>query len=263
MDRAQVPVFVLCGGLGTRLQEQTGLKPKAMVTVGDQPILMHVLRSYRKHGFKRFVLCTGFKSELIKEYFLNYPALNSDFTVDLETSDVVVHRVHHDLDLKVTVAYTGELTMTGARVARAAERYLGDSEHFGVTYCDGLTDANLGEEFDFHVSHGKIGTVLGVVAASRFGEFRMEGTLVTDFVEKPEFEDKWINGGYFFFRREFLDYLSTSEDCILERAPLVRLSRDRELHVHRNTGFWACMDTLRDCNRLNELWDKDNAPWRV
>lgn len=159
---ADVPVFILCGGLGTRLKEETEFRPKPMVPVGDRPILWHIMRSYARHGFKTFVLCLGFKAEVIKGYFLNYASLNSDFSVNLRTNSLTVHSVDHDQDWDVTLAHTGDSAMTGARVARAAARYLGERSHFAVTYGDGLTDADLSDEFAFHVDHGRVGTILGV-----------------------------------------------------------------------------------------------------
>ncbi|MEE9384920.1 MAG: glucose-1-phosphate cytidylyltransferase [Nannocystaceae bacterium] len=260
---AHVPVFVLCGGFGTRLREETELRPKPMVPIGDHPILWHVMRSYAHHGFKRFVLCLGYKAEVIKSYFLDYASMNSDFTVELKSNSVTVHSVDHDQDWQVTLAFTGQNAMTGSRVAQAAHRYLGDAQQFAVTYGDGLTDANLGEEFAVHQAHGKIGTVLGVNPPSRFGELMISKDSVTAFEEKPEFGDNWINGGYFFFKRDFLPYLSPDTGCILERDPLVRLARDGQLNVHRHPGFWACMDTQRDRDHLNRLWSEGKAPWRV
>jgi glucose-1-phosphate cytidylyltransferase len=258
----EVPVFILCGGYGTRLREQTEYRPKPMVHVGNYPILWHIMRSYSFHGFKRFILCTGYRSEIIKSYFLNYSSLNSDFTVNLRRNEVQVHSVDHDDDWEVTLAYTGEETMTGARVARAAARYLGSAESFAVTYGDGLTDANMADEYAFHCSHGTVGTVLGVNPPSRFGEFKFVDSKVVEFSEKPAFLEKWINGGYFFFRREFLAYLSDESDCVLEQDPLTRLAQDHKLQMFRHRGFWQCMDTQRDCDHLNELWKNGNAPWK-
>jgi glucose-1-phosphate cytidylyltransferase len=263
MRLEQVPVFILCGGLGTRLREQTEFRPKPMVAVGNHPILWHIMRSYSTHGFRRFVLCTGYRSEVIKSYFLNYSSMNSDFTVKLRTNDVVVHSVDHEDDWEVTVVYTGEETMTGARIARAAAKYLGESEHFAVTYGDGLTNADLLQEWNFHLSHDSLGTVLGVNPPSRFGEFKLDGARVTDFEEKPEFREKWINGGYFFFRRAFVNYLSSDTSCVLEKEPLLRLAQDQKLQVFRHDGFWQCMDTQRDCDYLNDLWKRNDAPWKV
>ena len=261
-DNSNVPIFILAGGLGTRLKEETEFRPKPMVPVGGHPIIWHIMRHYARFGFTKFVVCTGFKSEVIKEYFLNYSALNSDFTVDISSGKTIVHSVEHDNDWQVTVAYTGELTMTGGRIGRATAKYLGDAEHFGVTYGDGLCDVNLAAEFAFHQKHGKIGTVLGVNPPSRFGELKLDGDKVMEFAEKPEFTDDWINGGFFFFRRDFTNYLSQDENLILERDPLIRLARDGEMMIYKHRGFWQCMDTQRDRELLEKLWASGNAPWK-
>lgn len=261
-DPKEIPVFILCGGLGTRIKEEAEFRPKPMVPIGGRPILWHVMRHYSSHGFRRFILCTGFKSEVIKSYFLNYTAMHSDFTVDLKGNGVTIHSIDHDEDWEVTVAYTGEQTMTGGRVAIAVEKYLGDAAHAAVTYGDGLTDADLREEFLFHKEHGKLGTVLGVNPPSRFGEIRLEGDEIVEFAEKPQFHEKWINGGFFFFKREFFQgYLSKKESCVLERRPLVELAHDRQLNMYKHRGFWACMDTQRDRDHLEELWNSGQAPW--
>ncbi|MFW5652868.1 MAG: glucose-1-phosphate cytidylyltransferase [Planctomycetota bacterium] len=261
IDPARVPVFVLCGGLGTRLKEETEFRPKPMVPVGSHPILWHIMRSYSHFGFKRFILCLGYKAEVIKSYFANYATMNSDFTVELKTNKVNVHSIDHDEDWDVTLAYTGDHTMTGARVALAAERYLTDEEHFAVTYGDGVTDANFRDEFAFHLENGRLGTVLGVNPPSRFGELRLDGNQVVEFDEKPKFNEKWINGGYFFFRRGFEKYLSNDQGCVLERKPLVQLARDGQLSVYRHSGFWKCMDTQRDREELDAIWNSGNPPW--
>lgn len=258
-----VPVFVLCGGLGTRLREETELRPKPMVPIGSRPILWHVMRWYARHGFRRFVLCLGYRADVVKSYFLNYASLNSDFTVELKTNNLTVHSIDHEQDWVVTLADTGELTMTGARVHRAASKYLGSASHFAVTYGDGLTDANLSEELEFHLGEKRTGTVLGVNPPSRFGELKVDGTCVREFSEKPDFAESWINGGYFFFRREFLSYLSPDESCVLEREPLVRLAKAGELSILRHRGYWACMDTPRDREQLEKVWASGKAPWAV
>jgi glucose-1-phosphate cytidylyltransferase len=232
-----------------------------MVTIGNRPILWHIMRKYSQHGFKRFVLCLGYKAEVIKSYFLNYASMNSDFTVELMTNNATVHSIDHDQDWKVTLAYTGELTMTGARVARAAAKYLGDAQQFAVTYGDGLTDANLADEYEFHLRDGRAGTVLGINPPSRFGELKLEGTKVREFSEKPDFHDQWINGGYFFFHREFLSYLDMDEQCVLERQPLIRLAERGQLSMYQHRGFWACMDTQRDKEYLEKLWASGECPW--
>ena len=259
---SDTPVFILCGGLGTRLKEETEFRPKPMVPIGSHPILWHIMHVYRRHGFRKFILCAGFKSEVIKSYFLNYASMNSDFTVDLKTNNHTFHSIDHGEDWEVTVAYTGEKTMTGARIAMAAEKYLGHAQHAAVTYGDGLTNADLQNEFEFHLSHGKIGTVLGVNPPSRFGEIHLSGDNVIQFDEKPEFKEKWINGGFFFFKRDFFtQYVDTDPQCILERYPLVKLAEARQLNMYKHRGFWACMDTQRDRDYLNQLWDSGDAPW--
>lgn len=261
---AETPVFILCGGLGTRIKEETEFKPKPMVPIGNFPILWHIMRHYSRFGFKKFILCTGFKSEVIKSYFLNYTSMNSDFTVDLKTNNVTIHSVDHEEPWEVTVAYTGESTMTGGRIAIAAEKYLGNVEHAAVTYGDGLSDVNLRSAFEYHQSHGKMGTVLGVNPPSRFGEIHSEGDSVVEFSEKPEFNEKWINGGFFFFKRDFFSlYLKKDETCVLERKPLVTLASDQQLQLYKHRGFWACMDTQRDRDHLNHLWNTGRAPWTL
>jgi glucose-1-phosphate cytidylyltransferase len=261
---AMTPVFILCGGLGTRLKEETEFKPKPMIPIGNHPILWHIMRVYSRYGFKKFILCTGFKSEVIKSYFLNYASMNSDFTVNLKTNHLTVHSVDHDQEWEVTIANTGENSMTGTRIAIAAEKYLKNATHAAVTYGDGLTNANLKSEFEFHLAHGKIGTILGVNPPSRFGEIHFEGDSVTRFLEKPDFNEKWINGGYFFFKKEFFtDYLSQDVNCVLEQQPLVNLAQNKQLHIFKHHGFWGCMDTQRDREYLNQLWLSGQAPWSV
>jgi len=232
-----------------------------MIMIGNRPILWHIMSKYSRHGFKKFVLCLGYKAEVIKSYFMNYASMNSDFTVELATNNVTVHSIDHQQDWQVTLADTGELTMTGARVAKAARKYLGGAQHFAVTYGDGLTDADLADEFRFHVREGRTGTVLGVNPPSRFGELRLDGTKVEEFSEKPDFHDQWINGGYFFFGRAFLNYLDTNDSLVLERQPLVGLARDGQLSMYRHRGFWACMDTQRDKESLEKLWSSGESPW--
>jgi glucose-1-phosphate cytidylyltransferase len=241
VDPANTPIFILCGGLGTRLKEETEFRPKPMVPVGDRPILWHIMRSYSAHGFKRFVLCLGYLGDVIQEYFRDSSASG---------------------DWEVTLAETGEAAMTGARVARAAAQHLGDAEHFGVTYGDGLTDADLTAELAFHAGKGRIGTILGVNPPSRFGQLTLDGDRVLTFSEKPEFRDDWINGGYLFFKRDFTDYLSADDSCVLESEPLVRLAADAELSVFRHRGFWFAMDTQRDREQLEAIWAAGEAPWR-
>jgi glucose-1-phosphate cytidylyltransferase len=234
-----------------------------MVPVGNHPILWHIMRTYSHYGFKNFVLCLGYKADVIKSYFLDYPTMNSDFTIKLKTNDVQVHKIDHEQDWTVTLADTGALTMTGARVARAADKYLGNAQHLAVTYGDGLSDVDLSAEFAFHLTQGKVGTVLGVNPPSRFGELKLDHDEVIEFAEKPEFFENWINGGYFFFKRDILSYLSTDEGCMLEREPLHNLARKRELCIWKHRGFWHPMDTQRDREHLDKLWESGEAPWRI
>jgi glucose-1-phosphate cytidylyltransferase len=262
MKTSEIPVFILCGGLGTRLKEQTEFIPKPMITIGNQPILLHIMKIYGKFGFNKFILCLGFKAEVIKEYFLNFYSLNSDFTINLQTNDINVHSLNYSFGWDVTLAYTGENTMTGARIKLAAEQYLNGAEQFAVTYGDGLTNADLSEELKYHLSHPRIGTVLGVNPPSRFGEIKIKQDNVISFDEKPEFTEKWINGGYFFFHKDFLKYLSQDENCILEREPLINLAKDKQLNIFKHKGMWECMDTQRDRDHLENIWKSGKAFWK-
>jgi glucose-1-phosphate cytidylyltransferase len=257
----EVPVFILCGGLGTRIKEETEFRPKPMVPIGEHPILWHLMHSYARHGFRRFVLCLGFKADFVKAHFRNFHVHNTDCTIQMKTNEVVVHEHIQDVDWEVTLAYTGLNNMTGSRVAQAARKHLGDEITFAVTYGDGLTDVDLADELAFHLRHGRTGTVLGVNPPSRFGEMRLDGDVVTEFSEKPEIQDHWINGGFFFFQRDFLSYLSEEEGCVLEREPLVRLARDGKMCIYRHRGFWHCMDTQRDREHLTKMVNAGEMPW--
>lgn len=258
---ADTPVFILCGGLGTRIKEETEFRPKPMVPIGGKPILLHIMRSYAQYGFRRFILCLGFKAQVVKEYFLHYSTLNSNFSVSLSSNEVTVHDVDHSDDWEVTLVDTGLETMTGARIKRALS-YMGDAPCAAVTYGDGLCNADLAAEYAFHLTHGRLGTVLGVNPPSRFGELCIEGNAVVQFDEKPEFREKWINGGYFFFQRAFFEhYLSDQPECVLERAPLCNLANDGQLCVYKHPGFWACMDTQRDRDHLEQMIDQGQTPW--
>ena len=257
---ANVPVFILCGGLGTRIKEETEFRPKPMVPIGEHPILWHVMQIYARHGFRRFVLCLGFKADVVKDYFSNFHQRNADSTINLLTNQVTVHEQQQNLDWEVTLAFTGERNLTGSRIAQAARKYLGSAEQFAVTYGDGVTDADLAEEFQLHLAQNKLGTVLGVNPPSRFGEIKVAGDRVVEFAEKPDLEGHWINAGFFFFQREFVARLSEAENCILEREPLVQLARDGQLSIFKHPGFWACMDTQRDRDYLTKLVESGAAP---
>jgi glucose-1-phosphate cytidylyltransferase len=232
-----LPVVILCGGEGTRFYEATRDRPKPLAEIGDRPILHHIMRIYAAQGFRRFILCLGYKGEMIADYFRD-------------------HADAHDWD--IGFIDTGANSMTGARVRRV--RHLIDTEHFMVTYGDGLADIDLRALLAFHTGHGNIGTVTGVQPNSQFGELALEGDRVRAFSEKPKVSSV-INGGFFVFRQEFFDYLGTNDDCVLEREPMMRLCQDGQLRVHRHYGFWQCMDTFKDYRQLNELWLSGAPPW--
>jgi glucose-1-phosphate cytidylyltransferase len=256
-----VKVLILCGGLGTRLREETEYRPKPMVDVGGRPIVWHVMKCFAHYGLKDFVLCLGYKGQMIKEYFLNYEANNSDFTVQLGQKHAIrYHGAHHEQDYSVTLADTGQETMTGGRIKLAA-RYV-DDDTFMVTYGDGLSNVNLADLVAFHQKHGRLATVTAVRPSSRFGMLDVDGTgAVKSFAEKPTL-DGWASAGFFVFNRRVLDYLGGA-DCIMEREPLERLAREGQLAAFRHEGFFFAMDTYREYKALNEMWDGGKAPWRV
>ena len=263
-ETGQIPLMILCGGQGSRLREETEVRPKPMVEIGGRPILWHIMKLYASFGFKDFILCLGYKGHVIRDYFLNYKAYNADLTVRLGTPDAVeYHNRHDEEDWRVTLVETGQGSQTGARVARAAP-YV-DGPRFCLTYGDGLGDVDIAALLRFHAGHGKLGTVTGVRPPGRFGELRLERDgRATEFNEKPQVTEGFINGGFFVFEREFFDkYLATDEDLVLERAPLQRLARDGELMVFVHEGFWQPMDTYRELTLLDELWKSGRAPWKV
>jgi glucose-1-phosphate cytidylyltransferase len=255
-------VVILCGGAGTRLREETEYRPKPMVEVGGRPILWHIMKTYAHYGYRDFVLCLGYRGNVIKEYFLNYEAASSDFTVALGRSRAIVYENHHqEQEFKVTLADTGLETMTGARVKRVA-RYL-DGDQFMVTYGDGLADINISELLAFHRSHGKLATMTSVRAVSRFGIVEADASgAVTTFAEKPA-SQSWINAGFFVFHRDALECFDEAPHCVMEREPMERLVRDRQLMTYRHQGFFYAMDTYREYRELNALWDAGNPPWKV
>jgi glucose-1-phosphate cytidylyltransferase len=258
---ANTDVVILCGGMGTRLREETEYRPKPMVEIANRPILWHIMKIYSHFGFKRFVLCLGYKGNQIKQYFLNYRAMNSNITVQLGgTEPPIIHEISQDERWSIALVDTGETAMTGARIKRAAPFIT--SENFMVTYGDGLADIDLLRLFSFHREHGRIGTVSGVRPYSRFGELVVMGSKVRGFAEKPQVDDGFVNGGFFVFRREFLDYLDADDPCVLEQQPMAKIVERGELMVYLHTGFWQCMDTYRDFTALNELWKK-GAPWKL
>ncbi len=247
--------------MGTRLREETEYRPKPLVEIGGRPILWHIMKIYSHYGFKDFVLCLGYKGHMIKEYFLKYRLMHSDFTLRLGTpEEPQFHDSNGQVDWTVTFAETGSEAMTGARVKRI-ERYITE-ENFMLTYGDGVADIDIAKLREFHARHGKIATVTGVRPVSRYGELAVEGGVVKLFSEKPQSQDGFISGGFFVFNRRFFAYLNDDEDCVLEREPLEQLAHDGQLMSYPHKGFWQCMDTHRDFLALNKLWEK-GAPWRV
>lgn len=255
-------VVILCGGKGTRLRGQTENRPKPMIEIGNRPILWHIMQSYACYGFKDFVLCLGYKGEMIKQYFLNYNKWLNDFRIDLSGDTIEILNGPRTEDWRIALINTGDEAMTGSRVKRIEPYVTGDT--FMLTYGDGVSDIDLGNLVRFHESHGKIGTVTGVSPPSRYGELSIEGDEVTSFAEKPIGRHQaFINGGYFVFKREIFNYLEDDGNCILEREPLERLTQDNQLKVYQHLGFWQCMDTPRDYEYLKELWQGEDVPWAV
>ena len=254
-------VVILCGGYGTRLREETDIKPKPMIEIGGMPIVWHIMKTYAHYGFKEFILCLGYKGENIKDYFYNYEVRSNDFTVELGTNNVEVHHRHTERGWKITLVDTGLNTMTGGRVKKI-EKYI-DEDVFMLTYGDGVTDLNINDLLSFHQAHKGIGTVTGVFPPSRYGELLIHGDQVISFAEKPESDNNSISGGYFVFNKKFFSYLTENSDCVLEKDPLENLVADGELKVYNHKGFWQCMDTYRDYKYLMGLWEKGQAPWKV
>ena len=255
-------VVILCGGQGTRLREETEVRPKPMVDIGGRPILWHIMKLYAHYGLTDFVLCLGYKGYIIKDFFLNYEARMKDFTVRLgATPAVKFHNGHAEEGWSVTLAETGETALTGARLRRT-RRYLDGP--FCLTYGDGVGDVNIDALLRFHRGHGRLATVTAVRPPGRFGELQVEGRRVTSYSEKPQITEGFISGGFFVFEREFVDrYLDDRDDLVLEKEPLGRLAADGELMVWQHTGFWQPMDTFREWKMLEELWSKGEAPWKI
>ena len=251
-------VLILCGGFGTRIRDVAEDLPKPMIPVGDRPILWHIMNTYSKYGYKEFYLALGHKSEVVKEYFLNYYDLNSDFTVNLRTGKTNHHQKNY-LDWKVTLLDTGKSTMTGGRVKRL-KKYIGN-EPFFLTYGDGVSNVNIDDLLKFHRGHNKMITMTAVRPPARFGELELnEKGMVKSFKEKPQMHKGWINGGFFVVEPEFIELID-SDETLLEREPLEKAAEINELMAFKHEGFWQCMDTMRDKQLLEKLWNKGDAPW--
>ena len=251
-------VILLAGGYGTRLSEYTDSIPKPMVRIGDKPILWHIMKNYAHFGHKDFYLALGYKAEVIKEYFLNFSYLNSDFSVDLSSGNVSNIK-KNDIDWRVNLIDTGEDSLTGGRVKRL-QKHIGN-EPFMLTYGDGLANIDLDKLLKFHKKHGKLITMSAVRPTARFGEIFTSGDKVTSFLEKPQLQDGWINGGFFVIEPEFFDYIK-DDSTMLEREPLEKAVKEEQLMVFRHQGFWQCMDSKRDKELLEKLSGK-NAPWLI
>lgn len=249
---------IMCGGKGTRLREETEIKPKPMVTIGGRPILWHIMSIFARYGHKDFILPLGYKGEIIKRYFHDYQCNNSDFTINLKSGDIIRHATPLD-DWNVTLCDTGAETLKGGRLKRIAHHIKGD--RFMVTYGDGVADININKLLEFHKKSGTIGTFTGVRMPSRFGTVHTDASgKILSWEEKPVLNE-YINCGFFVFERKFLEYLDASETCDLEKEPLKMLAAEGQLSMYPLAGQWQCMDTLRDSIKLNELWDTGKAFW--
>lgn len=251
---------LLAGGLGTRISEETHLKPKPMIEIGGKPILWHIMKLYSAHGINEFIICCGYKGYVIKEYFANYFLHMSDVTFDMVNNDMQVHQRKAE-PWKVTLVDTGEETLTGGRLKRVAE-YLKDEESFCFTYGDGVSDVNITELINFHSAHKKLATVTAVQPPGRYGALELSDSTVDGFTEKPKGETGWINGGFFVLSPKCLDFIDDDRTS-WEAKPLKSLAEKGELKAFKHSGFWQPMDTLREKNYLEELWLTNQAPWRV
>lgn len=253
-------VLILAGGFGTRLSEETEIKPKPMVEIGGKPILWHIMKIYSHYGFNEFVILLGYKGYYIKEYFANYFLHQSDVTIDLQNNNMEVHQNHSE-PWKVTLIDTGIDTMTGGRIRRAKE-YIGDST-FMLTYGDGVGDIEIDKLVEFHKSHGKLLTVTATQPDGRFGAMEIgENNRVNRFLEKPKGDGSWVSGGFFVCEPQILDYID-GDNTIFEREPMERLAQEGEIYTYKHYGFWKPMDTLRDKRELNQMWNEGKAKWKI
>ncbi len=252
--------IILAGGFGTRLSEETDLRPKPMVEVGGKPILWHIMNIYSAHGIEEFIIALGYKGEVVKEYFLNYYAINNDVSIDLASGESTIHDGNQP-NWKVHLVDTGLHTQTGGRLRRLKE-WLGADETFMFTYGDGVADIDLTALLAFHKSHGKLATVTTVRSPARFGRIVFDGNKVGKFFEKPDAAQGWINGGFFVLNARVLDYID-GDDSVWERETVERIAAAEEMMGYRHFGFWSCMDTLKEKRMLEAMWEAGNAPWRV
>lgn len=249
---------ILAGGLGTRISEESHLRPKPMIEIGGKPILWHIMKLYSSYGINDFVICCGYKGYVIKEYFANYFLHMSDVTFDMSNNTMEVHQRYVE-PWRVTLVNTGEDTLTGGRLKLVREHL--DNEPFCFTYGDGVSDVNIRELIDFHKAHGKLATVTAIQPPGRYGALNMQGSQVNSFQEKPAGDGAWINGGYFVLDPSVIDYIADDQSS-WEAEPLMQLAGEGNLMAYQHSGFWQAMDTLRDKNHLEDLWSKGNAPWK-
>lgn len=256
-------VIILCGGLGTRLREETEFRPKPMVNIGSRPILWHIMKIYATHGHTDFLLPLGYKGEMIRDYFVNYEWMNNDITLKLgQPESIITHGSHEESNWSITMSDTGPTTLKGGRIKRMEKYVKGDT--FLLTYGDGVANIDIPKLIDFHNSHNKMITVTGVNPAQRYGELKTDGDVVQAFLEKPVHATKeLISGGFFVMNRRIFDYLTPDENCDLEYGPLEKIASEGELMVYRHSKYWGCMDTLRDTEHLNKLWSNNQAPWKI
>jgi glucose-1-phosphate cytidylyltransferase len=258
---AMMKAVILAGGLGSRLSEETAVRPKPMVEIGGKPILWHIMNIFGAQGISEFIIALGYKAEAIKQYFLSFYALNNDISVDLASGNTTIHNGVSQPNWIVHLVDTGLQTETGGRLKRL-RRWLGDNETFMFTYGDGVTDLNIGELLEFHRVHGKLATVTTVRSPDRFGRIAFDSNRVVEFFEKPETSEGWINGGYFVLNAKVLDYIR-GDETVWERDAVPAIVRDGELMGYRHTGFWSCMDTMKEKNVLERLWSSGAAPWKI
>lgn len=251
---------ILAGGLGTRFSEETGLRPKPMIEVGGKPILWHIMKIFATYNVTEFIIALGYKAEIIKEYFLNFYAINNDLTIDLANGKTTIHDGKQP-NWKIHLVDTGMHTQTGGRLKRL-KKWLSDDEPFLFTYGDGVSDLDIESLIKFHHSHGKLATVTTVRSPARFGRISYQGERICNFHEKPESGEGWINGGFFVLNSKAIDYIS-DDDTSWEKEPLESLTKDGQMMGYRHYGFWSCMDTLKEKNSLEELWASKKAPWKI
>ena len=255
----KIQAVILAGGLGTRIAEDSNLKPKPMLEIGARPMIWHIMKIYSAHGINDFIICCGYKGYMIKEYFANYLLHMSDVTIDIERDTIDIHN-HKAEPWRITLVDTGESTQTGGRLKRVANYIKGD--YFCMTYGDGLSNVNITETIKFHQFHGKLATMTAVQPPGRFGALNLSGTVVENFLEKPTGDGGWINGGYFVLSPKVLSMIE-NDDMPWERRPLEILAESNQLQAFQHSGFWLPMDTLRDKTQLEELWSSGSAPWKV